>query len=70
MMHGYGFGAHMFIFWVFIIIMIVSIFRDGFSGKNRNFKQNESETPTQILKKRYAKGEITEEEYQKIKQEL
>lgn len=68
MMYGYGFGAHMLIFWIFIIILMVSIFRDSSSGKNRHFKQ--SETPIEMLKTRYAKGEITEKEYEEIKQEL
>lgn len=68
MMHGYGFGAHMFIFWIFIIIIMISIFRDSSSGKNRQSKQNK--TPIEILKTRYAKGEITGEEYQEIKQSL
>ncbi|MCS5422903.1 SHOCT domain-containing protein [Psychrilyobacter piezotolerans] len=68
MMHGYGFGAHMLIFWIFIIVLMVSIFRDSSSGKNKYSKQ--SETAIEILKKRYAKGEITSEEYQEIKQKL
>lgn len=68
MMYGYGFGAHMLIFWIFIVILIISIFRDSSSGKNRHSEQ--SETPIEMLKTRYAKGEITEKEYQEIKQEL
>ncbi len=68
MMYGYGFGTHMLIFWIFMIVLIVSIFRDNSSGKSRYSKQ--SETAIEILKKRYAKGEFTNEEYQEIKQNL
>ena len=66
MMYGYGFGNHMLLFMIFIIILMISIFKDSSSGKN----SKHSETPIELLKIRYAKGEITEKEYQEIKQEL
>ncbi|UUV20022.1 SHOCT domain-containing protein (plasmid) [Fusobacteria bacterium ZRK30] len=78
MMHGYGFGSSMFwgggifmfIFWILIIILIASILKDSFMGNRRNFRQNESETPMGILKIRYAKGEITKEQYQEMKNKI
>lgn len=68
MMYGYGFGNHMLLFMIFIIILMIFIFKDSSSGKNKNSKY--SETPIELLKIRYAKGEITEKEYHEIKQEL
>ena len=76
MMHGFGFnfgnsmflggGIFMFIFWILIIVLIVSILKGSFMGE----RQNKNETPMEILKIRYAKGEITKEQYQEIKEKL
>ncbi|MCS5423147.1 MULTISPECIES: SHOCT domain-containing protein [Psychrilyobacter] len=76
MMHGFGYGnsmfmgggIFMFIFWILIAVLIVSLLKDSSLGKNRHSKQ--SETPMEILKKRYAKGEITREQYQNMKEKL
>lgn len=78
MMHGFGFGnsmffgggIFMFIFWILIIVLIASILKDSFIGDRRNFRQNKSETPMEILKIRYAKGEITKEQYQDMKEKI
>jgi len=74
MMHGFNFGnsmffgggIFMFIFWILMIVLIASIFKGGFVGE----RQNKSETPMEILKIRYAKGEITKEQYQDMKEKL
>lgn len=74
MMHGFGNsmflggGIVMFIFWILIVILMISILKDGFIGSSRNFRQ--SETPMEILNIRYAKGEITKEQYQDMKEKL
>lgn len=80
MMHGFGFnfgnsmflggGIFMFIFWILIIVLIISIIKENFIGDNKNSIQNKSETPLEILKMRYAKGEITEEQFQDMKEKL
>jgi len=80
MMHGFGFnfgnsmflggGIFMFIFWILIIVLIVSILKDSFIGGSRNSRQNKNETPVEILKIRYAKGEITKEQYQDMKEKI
>ena len=78
MMHGFEFGnsmflgggIFMFIFWILIIVLIASILKDSFIGDSRHSKQNKSETPMEILKIRYAKGEITKEQYQDMKEKL
>jgi len=74
MMHwgyGYGMGFGMLLWWVVIIIGIglaiyglISLFR-GQSGKKEFVNDNRS---LEILKERFAKGEISEEEYEQKKQ--
>jgi putative membrane protein len=39
-------------------------------AKNKNLGGHAPETPLEILKKRYAKGEITREEFDRIKNDL
>jgi putative membrane protein len=69
-MNGMGFMGFGLI-WVIILIVIilagVYFFSEGFR------KESTSQTSTsslEILKQRYAKGEITKEEYDRIKREL
>lgn len=57
---GMGFGL---IFWVLIIALVYYLI----AGKDRI---NMGETPVEILDKRYAKGEITREEYLRMKEEI
>ncbi|MEW6329260.1 MAG: SHOCT domain-containing protein [Candidatus Micrarchaeota archaeon] len=57
MMGMMGFG---FIFWIIVIIAVVSLIEEGKPSKN----------PLEILKERYAKGEITRAEFQRMKKEL
>ena len=56
--HGIG----MLIFWIIVFFLIFSIFSKD--------KENSRETPLDILKKRLAKGEISREEYSKLKDSL
>ena len=73
MMHwGYGWGmgfgwVFMLFFWVLVILGFFYVIRIGMSGAKKN---NGGETAMDILKKRYAKGEITKEEFEKIKDDL
>ncbi len=63
MMYGYGFGGMLFmiIFWAAIIWLIVWIVQQV-------SKTNESSS--ELLEKRYIKGEITKKQYQEIKKTL
>lgn len=78
MMHGFNFGnsmflgggIFMFIFWILIIVLITSILKRYSIGDSQNSRQHKNETPLEILKIRYAKGEITEEQYQDMKEKL
>jgi len=57
----------MFLWWFLIIVLIVFIVR--FLSNSAQNNQNK-ETPMEILDRRYANGEINEEEYNKRKREL
>jgi putative membrane protein len=66
--HGAGFGGgFMWIFWILIIFAIVMLIRAA--GSNSNSGEHR-ETPLEILEKRYARGEIDDEEFAHRKQEL
>ncbi len=58
----------MFLFWGLIIVGLVLLMRrlwdHGRSGTGP------AETPLDILRRRYARGEITKEEFDRIKQDL
>jgi len=85
MMGGYGWGGMMgpgmmgwggmgYGWWmpwgglIFLILLIVGLYL-VFSGYHKP-EQVSGSTAIKILKERYAKGEISEEQYQKMKTEL
>jgi putative membrane protein len=53
----------------FIILILVPLFfwQRGFSFKT---PEDKSETALEILKKRYAKGEITKDQFEQIKKDI
>ena len=55
---------------LFIVLVAVVIFLIVRTSKLSGLAPPPAETPLDILKKRYAKGEITKEEYNRMKQEL
>jgi putative membrane protein len=67
--HFFGGGWMMIFWWILIIAVIVIVIRVMMqSGKKQSKSQDES--PLEILKRRYAKGEITKEEYEERKKDL
>ncbi len=65
---GFGFGwLIMAIFWILVILGIMYIVRSIARGSKREAKE---ETAFDILKKRYAKGEINKEEFDRIKSDI
>ena len=59
-------GMHFF-WWVFWIIIMIWIFATPWDIPGHRTKK---ETPLSILKKRFAKGEITKEEFEEMKKTL
>ncbi len=59
------------IFWVAIIVLIVWAVSNS-SGRRRYHNNNypSQETPIDILKRRYAKGEITKEQFDQMKRDI
>lgn len=78
MMGGFGFGAGMFgigalimiAFWVLVIggciWLVVTLARGASTGAASATGQ----TPLDILKARYAKGEVTKEQFEEMKRNL
>jgi putative membrane protein len=65
---GMGFGwIWMILFWGLVIAGIAFIVQTITRGTG---KTKSEETPLDILKKRYAKGEITKEEFERMKEDL
>jgi putative membrane protein len=70
MMHyGFGYGG-MFMWIIFLIVIGLLIYFIVQSQNTKNKTQTQNETPLDILKRRYAKGEISSEEYERMKKEL
>jgi putative membrane protein len=63
---GFG-GGFMWIFWILIIVVIVALLR-SYSGGGSN--ASSSESPMDILRKRYANGEMSDEEFEHHRKEL
>lgn len=71
MWYGYHGGPWCFGFLFFFLVFAFFIFR-GFMFRRRGFYSHHgwSDEAENILRKRLASGEITEEEYQKLKDAL
>jgi putative membrane protein len=68
---GFG-GIGMILFWVVLIGIVVLVVR-SFLGNNsagNNTPTPVAQTPQEILQTRYAKGEISKEEYEEVQQTL
>jgi len=62
-------GGYMWIIWSLLIaVVIVAIKMSMSNGPEKNIYKEES--PLEILKKRYARGEIDEQEYERRRNEL
>lgn len=78
---GYGWGAGMgfgclivLLFWVLVVLGFIHLLKLMLGGKREDDHETtrsvQKETPLDIIKTRYAKGEITREEFEKMKEDL
>ena len=66
---GMGFGGWGWIFGLIVIVAFVWLIITVFN-QNRGSNQSNSKSPLDILKERYARGEIDRDEFQKRKEDL
>jgi putative membrane protein len=70
MMHyGFGYGG-MFMWIIFLIVIGLLIYFIVQTQKTKGQTPTQNESPIDILKRRYAKGEIAREEYERMKKDL
>jgi putative membrane protein len=67
MFGGMWFG---WIFWILIIVLVVWLVVNQNNKNKQYFNNNQSDSALDILKKRYAKGEISKEEFERVKKDL
>jgi putative membrane protein len=67
-MHFWGAGLLMWILLLVVIVLLIYFVIQSLksNGSHRTFQ----ETPLDILRKRYARGEITKEQFDQIKKDL
>ena len=76
MMGGMGMGygllgmVFMLLFWVLLILVAVWVTKALFGNVQHHGRKNSSQTPREILDQRYARGEITREQYEIMKQDI
>lgn len=62
-------GGFMWIFWLLVIVVIIAGVKAVMTG-NTQRGGSQKDSALSILEKRYARGEIDREEYQKKRREL
>lgn len=72
---GGGFGGigmiWMLFFWIIIIVAVVLVIRWAVGSQGGGSMTGTGhESPLELLKKRYARGEISKEEFEQMKQDL
>ncbi len=66
---GFGMGPGMWIFWIVLIVIIVVLVKAVAPGTGSS-SGTPDKSPMEILKARYARGEIDEEEFNRRRSEL
>ncbi|MBI4536656.1 MAG: SHOCT domain-containing protein [candidate division NC10 bacterium] len=63
-------GLMMLLFWGLVIVVLILLVRWLWTQGQGRADAQIAETPLDVLKKRYARGEITKEEFDRIKQDI
>ena len=63
----FGGGLLMWVFWLVVLIVLIYVLKNIFGSGNQNSSSNEA---LEILKQRYARGEIDEAEFEQRKKKL
>lgn len=66
---GMNMGVGMWLFWIVFIVLVVIIVRI-ITDKSSGQSDSRPEDPLDILKQRYARGEISKDEFESMKQAL
>ncbi len=74
--YGYGMGwgwmvggIMMVVFWALIVIGIVALVKVVMTGSGAS-ESRSAETPLEILRRRYAAGELTNEQFEAMKRDV
>lgn len=67
---GFVFGILGFVFWLAVIWLVISMIVRHSHHSHGWWHQETKETPLEIAQTRYAKGEITKDEFTQIKKDL
>lgn len=70
MMFGGIFSFLLALLLIFLLIVAVAAALKWMWGETRLFSGGNRETALEVLKKRYARGQISKEEYERIKKEI
>jgi putative membrane protein len=70
-MHGYwyGYGGFLWIVWLAVAVVIIWAAVRFLTGASRESSKG-ADSAEDVLKKRYARGEISKEEYEQILRDL
>ncbi|MHA2062149.1 MAG: SHOCT domain-containing protein [Candidatus Sifarchaeia archaeon] len=63
------FGGFMWLIWILLIVGIILVVRWAVLQRGKDSQKSE-ESPLEILKKRYAQGEIDREEFEQKRKDL
>lgn len=74
MMGGFGWGwfgpVFMILFWALVIWAVVALVRGVAWPGGWESSSSQADSPMEVLKKRYARGEINKDEYEEKKRDL
>lgn len=65
-----GWGIFMMFFWLLFIVGVAIVFVHLHRGHDHHSYHNHNTDPLDIAKERYAKGEITKDEFEQLKKDL